>query len=245
LKKILIIGANSSISEHCARIWAKRGSIIYLVGRNTDKIKLLADDLLIRGASNVDFFCMDINQHELHLQMYLNAKDFMNDIDIVLIAHGTLPDQDECENDVALTLDALNTNALSTIALLTLLSNEFKKKKNGVIATISSVAGDRGRQSNYIYGSAKSMVTTYTSGLRQKLRKYNVSIITILPGLIDTPMTKKFKKNFIWSSPIKICPQIIKAIDNKKSIVYLPQYWAFIMLIIRNLPEFIVGRYIK
>lgn len=128
------------------------------------------------------------------------------------------------------------------IALLTNIANRFEAQKKGTIAVISSVAGDRGRQSNYVYGSAKAMVTTFTSGLRQRLYKSGVSVITIKPGFVDTPMTADFKKGFLWASSGKIASIIFMACNKNSNVVYAPWFWEFIMMVIRLMPEFLFKR---
>ena len=156
---------------------------------------------------------MNLNTIEEHKKMLDVAQNKLGDLNIILIAYGNLPNQENCEEDVSTTLDEIKTNAVSTIALLTEISKRLSKKKSGTIAVITSVAGDRGRASNYVYGSAKAMVSTFLSGLRQRLDKSNISVVDIKPGFIDTPMTKNYKKNFLWSSPEKISPKIVKAIE--------------------------------
>ena len=170
------------------------------------------------------------------------AEEAMGGIDTVLIAHGTLSNQKECEQSMKKTLAEINTNAISTISLLTHIANSFELKKAGTIAVISSVAGDRGRASNYIYGSAKAMVTAFTSGLRQRLYKSNVTVITIKPALVVTPMTAAFKKGLIWAKPTAVAATIVHAIDKKKNEVYVPSFWWLVMLIIQLLPTFIFKR---
>jgi short-subunit dehydrogenase len=154
-----------------------------------------------------------------------------------LIAHGTLPDQQLTQRSVELTMKELSTNALSTISLLTLVANVFESQKSGAIAVITSVAGDRGRQSNYIYGSAKAMVTTFLSGLRQRLTPQGIAVITIKPGFVDTPMTKEFKKGLLWAQPQQVAKSIVKACEKGSSVIYTPSFWALIMLIIKIIPE--------
>ena len=160
-------------------------------------------------------------------------------IDIVLIAHGTLPNQKSCEKNVKQTLAELNTNVISTISLLTLVANRMEKKRSGIISVISSVAGDRGRASNYIYGSSKAMITAFTSGLRQRLHKSNVAVITIKAGFIDTPMTAEFKKGFLWANARSAAAIIVKSIQRGKNEVYVPSFWWVVMIVIRNIPNVI------
>jgi len=239
MKKVMIIGANSAIAESAARIWAQRGDDLFLVARNQQKLDALAADLRVRGGKNVVTFCMDVNDIDAHAAMLQHANEKLNGINTVLLAHGTLSDQTACQQSVALTLTEINTNALSFIALLTPIANQFEQQKNGTIAVISSVAGDRGRQSNYVYGSAKAMLTAFTSGLRQRLAKSGVPVVTIKPGFVDTPMTAEFKKGLLWASADQVADSIVRACDHGKNEIYTPWFWFWIMAIIKNIPEFV------
>lgn len=237
MKKILIIGASSFIAEHCARLFAARGDSLYLVARNQEKLNILQKDLSVRGAVKVSTYLMDANDFKSHSKMLDDAEVTLDGIDTVLIAHGTLSNQKNCEQDVEITIQEINTNGLSAIALLTHIANRFEAKGKGTIAVISSVAGDRGRSSNYVYGSAKAMLTTFTSGLRQRLYKSNVAVVTIKPGFVDSPMTAAFRKGPLWSSSSKVASQIVKAIDHRKSEVYVPAFWWTIMFLIKIIPQ--------
>jgi len=241
-KKILIIGATSTIAEHCSKIWAQREDQLYLVARNEERLKTITADLKLLGAKEVFGHRMDLNDIEHHAEMLDTAVEAMGGIDTVLIAHGTLPNQKACEQSMEKALAEIKTNAISTISLLTHIANIFEVKRAGTIAVISSVAGDRGRASNYVYGSAKAMVTAFTSGLRQRLHKSNVAVITIKPGLVDTPMTAAFKKGMIWAKPATVAAMIVHAVDKKKNEVYVPAFWWLVMLIIRLLPLSIFKR---
>ena len=236
MKKILIIGATSAIAEASARIWAERGDELFLVARNQERLDIIVKDLKVRGSPKVDCYCMDVNQFDFHQPMLDKVFEVFGRIDIVLIAHGTLSNQKACEQSADLTMQEIKTNALSVITLLTLLANRFESQKSGTIAVISSVAGDRGRQSNYVYGSAKAMLTAFTSGLRQRLYKSGVSVVTIKPGFVDTPMTAEFKKGFLWASPDRVAYLIVKACDKKNSEIYVPGFWMLIMFIIKSIP---------
>ena len=242
MKRILIIGATSAIAEHCARIWAARGDALHLVARNEQHVQVIASDLKVRGASEVTTYVTDLNNMDKHEELLDVADAALGGVDIVLITHGTLSNQKSCELSVKETLAEIQTNALSTISLLTLIANKFEAKQSGTICVISSVAGDRGRASNYVYGTAKAMVTAFTSGLRQRLQKSNVSVVTIKPGFVDTPMTAEFKKGLLWVKPISVAESIVRAIDGKKTEVYVPQFWYVIMLIIKILPTKIFKR---
>ena len=165
------------------------------------------------------------------------GEAYLAGCDTVLIAHGTLSDQKACEGSVELTLQEINTNALSVVALLTRIANRFAQRGAGTIAVISSVAGDRGRGSNYVYGSAKALVTAFLSGLRQRLVKCGVKVVTIKPGFVDTPMTAAFAKGPLWARPERIAEGIVRSLDQRGGTIYLPGFWRAIMLVIRALPE--------
>ena len=242
MKRVLIIGATSSIAEHCARIWAARGDALHLVARNEQHVQAIAADLKVRGASKVTTYCTDLNDKDKHEELLNSADEALGSVDIVLIAHGTLSNQKSCQLSVHETLAEIQTNALSTISLLTLIANRFEAKKSGAICVISSVAGDRGRASNYVYGSAKVMVTAFTSGLRQRLHKSNVSVVTIKPGFVDTPMTRGFEKGLMWVKPYQIAKGIISSIDRRECVVYTPGFWFFIMVFIRLIPNWIFNK---
>ncbi|MEK9685483.1 MAG: SDR family oxidoreductase [Rhodospirillaceae bacterium] len=237
MKRILIIGATSAIAERCARIWAARGDALHLVARNEQHVQVIASDLKVRGAYEVTTYVTDLNDMDKHEELLDVADAVIGSIDVVLIAHGTLSNQKSCELSVHETLAEIQTNALSTISLLTVIANRFEAKKRGSICVISSVAGDRGRASNYVYGSAKAMVTAFTSGLRQRLHKSNVSVVTIKPGFVDTPMTSELKKGILWAKPNIVSALIVKVIDKKKAEVYVPSFWWVVMLIIKVIPS--------
>ena len=237
MRKVLIIGATSAIAEATARILATRGDALYLVARNQARLEAIAADLAVRGSPRVSSEVLDANDLSGHEAMLERAAIFLGGYDTVLIAHGTLSDQKACETDVELTLREINTNGVSVIALLTRVANRLAAQRSGTIAVISSVAGDRGRASNYVYGSAKALVTAFLSGLRQRLSKVGVSVVTIKPGLIDTPMTAAFPKGPLWARPETVARGIVKAIDRGSNTVYLPGFWRPIMLLIRAIPD--------
>lgn len=242
MQKILIIGATSAIAEATARLYAERGARLHLVARHVDRLKAAADDLLVRGAPEVTRAVLDVNDLAAHEQVIDEAWNVLGGVDVVLIAHGTLPDQQACETSVETALAEFGTNATSTIALLTLIANRMAPAARGTIAVISSVAGDRGRASNYLYGSAKAAVTAFLSGLRQRLAGQGINVVTIKPGFVDTPMTRDFKKGALWAKPEAIAAGIVKAVDKARAVVYLPWFWFVIMAIIRSIPEFVFKR---
>jgi len=190
MKKILIIGATSAIAEAVARRYAAEGSRLYLLARNAERLEVMAADLPIRGAEAVAGGRFEADAVEAYPDLLEKALAFLGGIDVVLVAHGTLGNQGECEASVEKTLQEIRNNATSTIALLTILANMMEKQRRGTIAVISSVAGDRGRPSNYVYGSAKAAVTGFCEGLRARMFKVGVRVLTIKPGMVDTPMTE-------------------------------------------------------
>ena len=221
MQKILIIGATSAIAEAAARLWAPRGAAFYLVGRNAERLVSIADDLKVRGAARVETQVMDACERSQHEAMLTAADNFLCGIDVALIAHGSLPDQRACELSVDLTL----------------IANRLAWQEKGTLAVISSVAGDRGRQSNYVYGAAKGMVSLFLQGLRNRMFKHGVQVLTVKPGFVDTPMTSGFDKGPLWASADQVARGIVRAIDTRRDVVYLPGFWWPIMWIIRHLPE--------
>jgi short-subunit dehydrogenase len=238
LKKIVIIGATSAIAEATARLFAARGDALFLVARNAKHLRAVAADLNVRGAMRAETAILDVADFAAHQAVLDAAERQLGGIDIVLIAHGTLTDQAQCQTSVDALRREFDINAVGTMALLTLLANRLEAQRHGMLAVISSVAGDRGRQSNYVYGSAKAAVTAFLAGLRQRLAKANVDVLTIKPGFVDTPMTAGIaNKGALWAQPEAIAAGIVKAIDRRRNIVYLPWFWRWIMLVIRHIPE--------
>ena len=240
MKKILIIGATSAIAEATARLWAvQQGHSLYLIGRSAERLGGIAADLKVRGAKSTQFAMLDVNYFAQHAAALDTAIDALGGIDIVLIAHGTLGNQNVCEQDFAATLQELNTNAISVISLLTHLANRFEAQRHGSIVVISSVAGDRGRQSNYVYGTAKGAVTIFMQGLRQRLRKSGVQVVTVKPGFVDTPMTAEFKKGLLWARPEAIARSICAGVEKRRDVVYAPWFWWGVMGVIGVIPEWL------
>jgi len=240
MQKILIIGATSAIAESVARLYAGRAAALYLVGRSAGRLDAIAADLRVRGAQHVHTGVLDVNDQSAHGALLDDAWSALGGVDTVLIAHGTLPDQAACDASVELSLREFATNGTSTIALAAALAQRLQSGAS--LAVISSVAGDRGRASNYLYGSAKAAVTAYLSGLGQRLRPAGVNVLVIKPGFVDTPMTAAFKKGALWATPDKVAAGILKAIGKRKAVAYLPGFWWAIMMIIKNIPEFVFRR---
>jgi decaprenylphospho-beta-D-erythro-pentofuranosid-2-ulose 2-reductase len=241
-RRVLIIGATSAIASETARIFAAYGAHLFLTGRHPDRLDAVAADLRVRGAAQVETALLEVTDYARHPEVIEAAFTELAGLDVALIAHGTLPDQRLCEASVAETLEALEVNFTSTVALLTLLANRFESARHGCIAVITSVAGDRGRQSNYVYGAAKGGVDRFLEGLRNRLFRSGVDVITIKPGFVDTPMTAQVPKNVLFASPRRVGQAIYRAIESRRSVVYIPWFWRPIMFLVTALPESIFRR---
>ncbi len=238
MKNILIIGATSAIASACARLWAAQGASLFLVGRDTGKLEALVADLGVRGAAAAHAWPMDATDVDAHPAMLKAGEQALGRFDIALIAHGTLPNQAACEGDAALTLREFTTNGTSVIALLTVLANHFERQRSGAIAVVTSVAGDRGRPSNYVYGSAKAAISVYCEGLRARLFKAGVSLTDIRPGFVATPMTQGLPlPAALMAQPGAVARRIVAGIERGADVLYTPAFWALIMAIVRNIPR--------
>lgn len=243
MKRVLIFGANSAIAGACARIWAEQGAALFLVGRNPSKLQSLADDLAVRGAASVHQLVADANEIPRHVIAVESAVRALGGIDIALIAHGSLPDQAACEADPALMVQEFATNTTSVLSILTVLANHLEQQKRGAIGVISSVAGDRGRPSNYVYGSAKAAISTFAEGMRARLFRSGVSLTDIRPGFVATPMTQGLKlPALLVAEPAAVARRITAGIESRADVIYVPAFWALIMMLIRNIPRALFKR---
>lgn len=240
--RVVIVGAGSAIAKATARLWAAKGARLFLIARNPRALGRLSDDLKARGAAAVETSVLDVNDSAAHEATLSRAFSAFEGIDVALIAHGTLPDQDECERSIEFAMREFDTNGTRTIELMSRFADLLEKQHAGTLAVISSVAGDRGRASNAVYGAAKSAVTAYASALRQRLRRSDVHVLTIKPGFVDTPMTDRFAKGVLWAKPDHVAAGIVRAVASRRDVVYLPWFWRPVMLMIRLLPEFVFKR---
>jgi hypothetical protein len=202
----------------------------------------MGDDLRIRGASAVWHAVADFDEVQLHDSVLSAAREKLGGLDVVLIAYGVLPDQLACVTSARLTVSQFETNALSQIALSIEAARHLASAGGGVLAVISSVAGDRARKSNYTYGSAKAALSAFLSGLRMQLTGTSVQVLTIKPGLVDTPMTAHLAKGRLWTSAERVARDIVEAIDARRAVLYTPAYWRWVMLAVRHLPERLLAR---
>lgn len=240
-RKILVIGATSSIAEHCARLWAARNDVDFvLVGRDGGKMALIAEDLRVRDPQGtVSVLTADFADPASIKAVIDGQAPF----DLALIAHGVLPDQASCQNDPAANAAALGINAVSPVLFAEAIAGLMEKRGCGTLAVIGSVAGDRGRKSNYVYGAAKGLVARYVQGLQHRLAGSGVTVVLVKPGPTDTPMTARLKQQGVALAAVEdVARTIVRGIDAGRSTVYAPGRWRIIMLIVRHLPAVIFNR---
>lgn len=239
---VAVFGATSAIANETAKLFAVRGASFSLVARRQDRLEAIREDLVARGAQAVHLHAQDLCELDKIPELCRAIEQSGGPVDVVLIAHGTLSNQSACQEDFSQLQREFATNFTSAAALLHYFANVMEERKRGQIAVVSSVAGDRGRQSNYVYGSAKAALSTFLSGLRNRLTPSGVQVLTVKPGFVDTPMTAHLKKGPLFVGPEVVAAGIIRALDKGRSEVYLPWFWAPIMAIIRNIPEPIFKR---
>jgi decaprenylphospho-beta-D-erythro-pentofuranosid-2-ulose 2-reductase len=237
---VLIIGAKSDIAKEVAKIYAKNGHNLYLAGRDIVSLNNFQNDLKIRDNINVVLKEFDISDYGSH-------EDFYSSLDPkpsgVIVVSGYMAEQKECEEDFEKTLNTINVNYLGAVSILNIVASNMEKDKNGFIIGISSVAGDRGRKTNYIYGSSKAAFTAYLSGLRNRLFESDVQVLTVKPGFVATKMTEDLDlPEKLTAQPENVAKDIYNAQVKGKDVLYTKGIWKFIMLIIKHIPEMIFKR---
>jgi len=233
-QRIAIFGATSTIAAEVARCWAARGARLYLFARNAERLHALADEL---GETVVATACGDLDDLAANAARVERAIASLGGIDIALIAHGDLGDQQESERDLAAAESTLLTNLRSPVSLVIPLANALERQGRGKLAVLSSVAGDRGRPRNYTYGAAKSAVSVLLQGVRSRLYGTGVSVQDLRLGPVETPMTVDHQKNFSFSQPRDVARTIVAKIDRGAAIAYVPGWWRLVMAVVRWLPE--------
>ena len=242
-RNIIIVGATSGIAQAVARRYAQKGARLFLVAKDTVKVQAVAADLRARGASAVDVFVMDMNDTSRLTAMLQSASQALGRMDLALVAHGTLPDAERARMDVGYLVQQFRTNAESVIACLASLAEHFQTQGSGVLAVIGSVAGDRGRATNYAYGAAKAAVHAFASGLRAQLFRHGVHVVTIKPGFVATQMTAQLDlPSALTAQPDTVAARIEWAIEARRNVVYTPGFWWLIMAVIRVIPETLFKR---
>jgi short-subunit dehydrogenase len=242
MTQILIVGATSAMARGCAYAWAKQGQRLVLASRDSAELERMASDIRLRFASNVQVALLDLDDAANLTTRWSDLEAEHGVIDGVLMAAGWMPeDSAEMRREVP-ALQVIARNFTGPVALLNAAADAFEARKNGFIVGISSVAGDRGRQSNYLYGAAKGGFSIYLAGLRNRLFAAGVTVLTVKPGFVDTRMTWGLPGLFLVANPMRIGEQIVRAQAAGKDSVYLPSFWRLIMLIIQHVPEFVFKR---
>jgi decaprenylphospho-beta-D-erythro-pentofuranosid-2-ulose 2-reductase len=236
-KRILVLGATSGIAEACIHLWANRGDSLYLVARNADKLAVVAADARTRGAAHADSAVANLDDVAAHPEMLAHAINALGGLDVAFLALGVLGDQAEAERSVAAANQILHTNFTAPVSLLMWLANYTAQRHAGTLAVLSSVAGERGRKSNYVYGSSKAGLTVFVDGLRNRIDREGVRVMTIKPGPVKTAMTEGMKGSGKFADVDAVAATLVKAIDKGGDIVYVPGIWQIIMGVIRVIPE--------
>jgi decaprenylphospho-beta-D-erythro-pentofuranosid-2-ulose 2-reductase len=236
-QKVLALGATSAIAEATLRLLAEQGAGFFLVARNSEKLAAVRDDLLTRGASAVTGAVADLDDTAAHPALLEQSVSALGHIDLALLAHGVLGDQAAAERDASAAEAILRTNFLSAVSLIGWLANYFEAQRRGVLAVISSVAGDRGRRSNYVYGASKGGLNVFLDGVRNRIDRAGVHVLTIKPGFVATPMTAHLPQGPLFAQPAQVARHILRAIQKRKDVAYVPPFWGLIMLVVRSVPR--------
>lgn len=236
-RKILVLGATSGIAEATCRLWAAQGARIFLVARNAEKLAAVAADLRTRGASSIDVAVADLDDTAAHPALLARATGTLGGMDVAYLTHGILGDQTRAEHDFEIAAHILHTNFISVVSLLTWLANFCVERHSGVLAVISSVAGDRGRKSNYLYGASKAGLSAFLGGLRNRVDREGVTVLNIKPGPVKTSMTSAMKGSDKFADVNKVAQSIVGAVDKRRDTLYVPFQWQPIMFVIRHIPE--------
>jgi len=236
LKRVLALGATSAIAQATLRLLAEQGASFFLVARNPQKLAAVRDDLLTRGAGAATAVVADLDDTSAHPALLAQSVAALGGIDLALLAHGVLGDQAEAERNFAAAEAILRTNFLSAVSLIGWLASYFEKERRGVLAVISSVAGDRGRRSNYVYGASKGGLNVFLDGVRNRIARAGVQVLTIKPGFVATPMTAHLPPNALFAQPAQVAQHILRAIRKRKDVAYVPPFWGLIMLVVRSIP---------
>jgi short-subunit dehydrogenase len=241
--RVVILGALSAIAEATARRFATDGAALVLVARDATRLAELCQDLMTRGATQAIPVALDLAAEADPAARMATWTDQLGGLGCVLIAYGVLTDQPKAEASALETGKAIDLNFTSAAMWAQASAAIFEKQHSGVLLVIGSVAGDRGRQSNYVYGAAKAGLAALTQGIAHRLAKVGARAVLIKPGFVDTPMTAGLKKGGpLWATPAQVAEVIYKASQKGGPVVYAPWFWRFVMLIIRSVPAFVFHR---
>jgi decaprenylphospho-beta-D-erythro-pentofuranosid-2-ulose 2-reductase len=236
-KAVLIIGATSSIARALAYQMVEQGATLHLAARDGFELERVAKDIAVRYQTPISWSEFEALNYDSHADFFQKAIDHLGHLDGVVVSLGELGDQQKAQVDFDHAHRIIDSNYTGVVSILNYIANYLEQQGQGFIVGISSVAGDRGRQSNYVYGSAKGALSLFLQGLRNRLAKSGVHVLTVKPGFVDTKMTFGKPGMFLVASPEQVANGVMKALDKQKNIVYLPWFWFWIMQIIRSIPE--------
>jgi len=243
MKRIIILGATSGIALEVQRQLARRACELLVVARSTQRLTELQADLLVRGAARVLTYTADLSCTAQHDGVLEFASHRLPDFDTVLLAYGSMHDQKIASTSIPVLLEELQVNFVSAAAILTLFAADLERRRTGCIAAISSVAGDRGRRPNYVYGSAKGGLSLFLQGLRSRLYPAGVRVITIKPGQVRTSMTDHLPSRMHLADPREVARDIVRGLEGRSpDILYTPAIWRYVMNAVQLIPEGIFKR---
>ena len=243
MKKVIVLGATSGIALEIQRLLAQRACELLLVARSPERLAALQSDLLVRGAAQALTYSADLSSIAQHEGLMEFAHERFPDFDTVLLAYGSMHNQKDSECSIPVLLEELQVDFVCAAAILTLFAAELERRRTGCIAAITSVAGDRGRRSNYVYGSAKGGLSLFLQGLRGRLYPAGVRVITIKPGPVQTPMTDGLPHAAHFADPQRVARDIVRGLERPTpDVLYTPRIWAYIMTGIKLIPEAIFKR---
>lgn len=238
MRRIVVLGATSGIAQALERLMAAAGLEMLLVGHSQERLDAVQADLLARGAGSASALRADLTNTSQHAGVLRYAAERFADFDTLVVAYGSMLDQAACQVSSELALQEVNTNFTSAVGLLTVFGEYFRGRGSGTIAVITSVAGDRGRRPNYVYGAAKGGLSVFLQGLRSRLYPFGVRVVTIKPGPVNTAMTAHMKKSRLFAEPAEVAADIYRALERGRvDVIYTPWYWRWIMLTLRLIPE--------
>jgi len=243
MRKIIVLGATSGIALEIQRQLAQTGHELLLVARSPQRLAEVQTDLIIRGARQVLTYAADLASVQQHGAVFAFARCMLPDFDTVLLAYGSMHDQKDSEASVDVLLEELQVNYVSATAILTLFAADLERRRTGCLAAITSVAGDRGRRSNYVYGSAKGALSLFLQGLRSRLHPAGVRVITIKPGPVQTSMTDHLPNSRRFADPEQVARDIVRALERRSpDVLYTPKIWRYVMGAVRHIPEGVFKR---
>jgi decaprenylphospho-beta-D-erythro-pentofuranosid-2-ulose 2-reductase len=243
MKKVVVLGATSGIALEVQRQLASRSCELLLVARSPQRLTEVHADLLVRGAPRVLTYSADLSCIAQHDGIFEFARREFPDFDAVFLAYGSMHDQKVSETSIQVLVEELQVNFVSAATILTLFAGDLERRRMGCIAAITSVAGDRGRRSNYVYGSAKGGLSLFLQGLRSRLYPVGVRVITIKPGRVQTPMTDHLPNAGRFADPRQVARDIVRSLErHSPEVLYTPRIWRYIMIAVRLIPETIFKR---